>query len=103
MTSRIAMSSDELATFCERWQVVELALFGSTLRDDFGPESDIGLLVVFREEARHSLFDLVRMERELETTLGRDVNLVERADIERSRNYLRRKAILEASETIYAA
>ncbi|MCY3874980.1 MAG: nucleotidyltransferase family protein [Rhodobacteraceae bacterium] len=102
MTVRITVPSDKLAAFCERWQIVELAIFGSTLRDDFGPESDIDLLVSFREDARHSLFDMVRMERELETIFGRDVDLVERADIERSRNYLRRKAILEASETIYA-
>ncbi len=102
MTVRITVPSDKLAAFCERWQIVELAIFGSILRDDFGPESDIDLLVSFREDARHSLFDMVRMERELETIFGRDVDLVERADIERSRNYLRRKAILEASETIYA-
>ena len=103
MTERITVPFEELAAFCERWQIVELAIFGSIMRDDFGSESDIDLLVSFREDARHSLFDMVRMERELKTFFGRDVDLVERADIERSRNYLRRKAILEASETIYAA
>ena len=103
MTARIEIPSERIAAFCERWQVTELALFGSVLRDDFGPDSDIDVLATFREEARHSLFDLVRMERELGSILERDVDLVERADIERSPNYLRRRAILESPETIYAA
>ncbi len=103
MTARISLQSDRIAAFCERWQVTELALFGSVLRDDFGPDSDIDLLVAFAKEARHSLFDMVRMEEELREIFGREVDLVERAGIERSRNYLRRKAILESAETIYAA
>ena len=103
MTARIAIPSDELAAFCERWQVTELALFGSVLRDDFGPDSDIDVLVGFAEEARHSLFDLVDMEQELKAIFGRDVDLVERADVERSENYIRRKAVLQSAETIYAA
>ena len=78
-------------------------MFGSALREDFGPESDVDLLVAFDEEARHSLFDMVRMEEELGEIFGREIDLVERAGIERSRNYLRRKAILESAETIYAA
>lgn len=101
MTARIAIPSDGIATFCERWQVTELALFGSVLRDDFGPESDIDVLVAFRDSARHTLFDMVEMEEELKTLFGRDVDLVSRRGIERSRNYLRRKAILESAETIH--
>ena len=103
LQARIGLRSETLAAFCERWQVAELALFGSVLRDDFGPDSDIDVLATFREEARHSLFDLVRMERELGSILERDVDLVERPGVEQSRNYLRRKAILGAAETIYAA
>ncbi len=103
LQARIGLRPERLAAFCERWQVTELALFGSVLRDDFGPDSDIDVLATFREEARHSLFDLVRMERELGSILERDVDLVERQGVEQSRNYLRRKAILGAAETIYAA
>ena len=103
MTARIELPSERIAAFCERWQVGELALFGSVLRDDFGPDSDIDVLATFRKEARHTLFDMVRMERELKAIFGREVDLVERADIERSPNYLRRRAILESPETIYAA
>ncbi len=103
MTARIGIPSDRIAVFCERWQVTELALFGSVLRDDFGPGSDVDVLVAFSEDARHSLFDLVRMEEELKNIFGREVDLVERVGVERSRNYLRRRAILESAETIYAA
>ena len=87
--------------FCERWQIAELALFGSVLRDDFNAESDIDVLVSFEEEARHTLFDLGRMEAELREIFGRKIDLVSRRGIEVSRNYLRRNAILESAEVIY--
>lgn len=103
MTARIAIPAEGIAAFCERWQVTELALFGSVLRDDFSPESDIDVLVTFDDGARHTLFDMVRMEEELKTLFERDVNLTERAGIEQSRNHIRRKAILKSAETIYAA
>ncbi|MCY4113779.1 MAG: nucleotidyltransferase family protein [Chloroflexi bacterium] len=96
------MPSEELAAFCEHWQISELALFGSVLRDDFGPESDIDVLVSFLPEAEHGLFDMVNMEEELSQLLGRKVDLVSRRGIERSRNYIRRRAILDSAEVIYA-
>ena len=103
MNPAVSIPRDQLAAFCRANGIRKLAVFGSALRDDFGPESDIDLLVEFGEETRHSLFDMVRMEGELKAILGREVDLVERAGIERSRNYLRRKAILQSAETIYAA
>ena len=99
----IQMPSQEIAAFCERWQITELALFGSVLRDDFGPQSDIDVLVSFLPEAKHGLLDLVAMEEELGRLLGRKVDLVSRRGIERSRNYIRRRAILDSAEVIYAA
>ncbi|MDE0387247.1 MAG: nucleotidyltransferase family protein [Rhodospirillales bacterium] len=103
MTARIAIPTEGIAAFCERWQVTELALFGSVLRDDFGPDSDIDVLVAFKDGARHTLFDLSRMEEELKTLFGREVDLAERAGIEMSKNYIRRRAILQSAETVYAA
>ena len=103
MSARIDIPTEGIAAFCERWQVTEMALFGSVLRDDFGPDSDIDVLVAFREGARHTLFDMVEMEEELKAVFGREVDLTERVGIERSRNHLRRKAILQSAETIYAA
>lgn len=65
MTVQIAIPAARISAFCERWQVMELALFGSAVRGDFGPKSDIDLLVSFFKEARHGQFDMVRMEDEL--------------------------------------
>ena len=103
MNAHIDIPRDEIASFCKRWQVTELALFGSVLRDDFGPESDVDVLARFEEEARHTLFDLDRMEEELTTIFGRKVDLVSWRGVEQSQNYIRRKAILGSAETIYVA
>jgi predicted nucleotidyltransferase len=102
MNPRIEIPSNEIAALCNRWQVLELALFGSVLRDDFGPESDVDVLVSFDPQARHTLLDVVQMQEELSATLGRKADLVERAAVEQSPNYIRRQAILQSAETIYA-
>jgi predicted nucleotidyltransferase len=99
----IAISRERIASFCQRWNVVEFSLFGSILREDFHPESDIDVLVTFAPDARISLFDLVDMQDELKDIFGRDVDLVEKEAILRSENYIRRKSILENAEVIYAA
>ncbi len=103
MTARIAIRPDDLAAFCRRWRIAEVGLFGSVLRDDFGPDSDVDVLVRFESGVRHSLLDLVAMEDELAATLGRKTDLVVRDDVERSPNYIRRRTILDSAETIYAA
>ena len=103
MNTRIDIPSDRIATYCERWQIVELALFGSVLRDDFGAESDVDALVRFDPSARHTLLDLAKMQDELSALLGRQADLIERIAVERSPNYIRRKAILNSAETVYAA
>jgi predicted nucleotidyltransferase len=103
MNSNVQIPTREIADFCERWQIRELALFGSVLRDDFGPESDVDVLVSFDEDAKHTLFDLGHMEEELEAVFGRQVDLVSKRGVEMSRNYLRREIILESAEVIYGA
>lgn len=94
---------DKLADFCRRWQITELALFGSALRDDFHPESDVDMLVTFAVNAHWSLFDLVSMQEELQAMIGREVDLVERRAVEKSENYIRRRHILESAEPLYVA
>jgi predicted nucleotidyltransferase len=94
MTPRIPVPLEAVNDFCQRWQVTEFALFGSVLRDDFGPESDVDVLVSFSAEAKHSLFDLVRMEDELRAMFGRRVDLVTRRAVERTANDWRRQSIL---------
>ncbi len=103
MNVNIAIPEESLRDFCRRWKIVELALFGSVLRDDFGPDSDIDILVRFAPDAGTTLFDMVRMEDELSAMFGRKVDLISRRGIEASRNTIRRQAILESAEVIYAA
>ena len=103
MAARIVLDQERLEAFCRKWDVAELSLFGSVLRDDFRPDSDVDVLVSFAEGARRSLFDLVAMEEELRGILGRDVDLVERKAVERSENYLRRRRILRSAEPLYVA
>ena len=90
----------ELARFCDRWRVRELALFGSVLRDDFSPTSDIDVLVSFDDEAPWSLWDLTAMRDELTCLFGRQVDLVEREGL---RNPFRRDRILSTKKVVYAA
>lgn len=91
---------EKLAAFCRRWQVAELAVFGSAARGDSAPESDVDLLVEFGPGAEPSLWDWVQMKDELEEIFGRPVDLVSKAGL---RNPFRKKAILEESRVVYAA
>ncbi len=101
LNEEIKARQAEVAGFCRRWDVSELALFGSVLRDDFGPESDVDVLVTLGEKAEHTLFDLHQMEEDLRSIFGHDVDLVSRRGIERSHNQGRRRAILQSARVIY--
>ena len=94
----IHIPRSEIEAFCKRWQITELALFGSVLRDDFGPESDVDVMVTFAPEARHSLFDHVDMQDQLSEIFRRKVDLISRKGITQSRNNIRRKEILHSME-----
>jgi hypothetical protein len=95
------VSPELLQTLCRRWRVAELCLFGSALRDDFRPDSDIDLLVTFASDARWRARDLLRLQDDLEALFGRKVDLVERAAVEESENWIRRRHILEHAEPVY--
>ena len=103
LAARIGVPMGEIEAFCDRWQVEEIALFGSILRDDFGPDSDIDILIRFKTERTPGLIGIAGMERELAELIARRVDLVSRAAIEKSRNYIRRKAILDSAQVVYAA
>jgi uncharacterized protein len=100
---KIKVPKARIAEFCKRWNVSEFAIFGSALRADFRPDSDIDVLVSFVQGAKVSLFDMVLMQEELKQIFGRDVDLVSKRGVEHSRNYLRRKAILESAQVIHVA
>ncbi len=101
MVSRnIDIPKSEIEAFCRKWKIKELSLFGSVLRDDFRPDSDIDVLVSFEPDAPWDLFHLVDMRDELMALFGRDVDLVEKEGL---RNPFRRRTILDTREVIYAA
>lgn len=100
---KLPVSMDRIAEFCRRWSIVELALFGSILRDDFRPDSDIDVLVAFAPDARWSLLDHVRMEQELGSLFERDVDLVSKRAIEESQNWIRRREILASAKPVYVS
>jgi hypothetical protein len=99
----IAIDHKQIRAFCARWQITSLALFGSVLREDFRPDSDVDVLVTFAPEARITLFDLAAMARELADLFGRKVDLVERLWIEHSHNPIRRREILTTAQEVYRA
>jgi predicted nucleotidyltransferase len=97
----IPIDRESIAEFCDRWKVTELSFFGLVLRDDFRPDSDVDVLVSFAPSADWGLLDHVRMEEELSALVGRKVDLVTRRSVERSANWIRRKAILETAEAFH--
>lgn len=103
MRTVLDIEEGALRAFCARWPIQELDLFGSALRDDFGPESDLDLLVLYAPDAKVTLLDEARMQEELEQLFGRPVDLISRRAIEESSNWIRRKAILETAEPLYVA
>lgn len=100
MGIRIPIDQDRIAAFCDAWQIEEFSLFGSVLRQDFGVDSDVDVLVAFRPGAPWSLWDLLIMREELAAMFGREVDMVEKKAL---RNPFRRHEILSTRQIIHAA
>jgi hypothetical protein len=75
---RIEIPADRIADFCRKWRIEEFSLFGSVLTDEFRPDSDVDVLVVFEKDAGWDLWDVMHAEEELGDMLGRRVDLVEK-------------------------
>jgi len=90
----------ELALICKTSQITELAVFGSAIRGELRPGSDVDVLITFAGDARPSLFDLNHISEELERIFGRPVDVVTRAGIEHSRRRSRRDEILSTAQVI---
>lgn len=99
MPVQLPIDHARITAFCRKWKIREFALFGSVLRDDFRPESDIDVLVSLEPDAPWSLWEWIDMKEELAGLLGRDVDLVEKDGL---RNPFRRHAILTSKQVIYA-
>ncbi|MBM4041616.1 MAG: nucleotidyltransferase family protein [Planctomycetes bacterium] len=98
-TPRVEIALDKIAAFCRKWGIAEFALFGSVLREDFGPDSDVDVLVTFAPGRGIGFDNRVEILDELQAIFGREADLVEKDCI---RNPFRRRAILNSAEVLYA-
>ncbi len=103
LEERLGVSSMTLSGFCRRWHITEMALFGSILRDDFSPESDVDLLVSFAPEFRRGLVETLEIQSQIQNLLGREVDLIVRKALESSENIPRRDRILNSAQVVYVA
>lgn len=102
LLAKLPLPIEKIEQFCEHWQIIEFALFGSVLRDDFRPDSDIDVLVTFVPNFQRTFTDTIQMREELEILFGRKVDFLVKEAIARSDNWLRRQNILDSAEVIYA-
>jgi predicted nucleotidyltransferase len=100
MKAKIRIPRKKIAEFSRRWKVTEFSLFGSVLREDFRPDSDVDVLVTFAPNAEISLFDLVQMKLDLEKLFHRPVDVIEKDALE---NPFRKREILRTAQVVYAA
>ncbi|HXH13428.1 MAG TPA: nucleotidyltransferase domain-containing protein [Alphaproteobacteria bacterium] len=99
-TLTLPLPTDAIWQFCRRWKIRELALFGSVLRTDFRPDSDIDVLVTFNDDADWGLLAHIQMQQELASLLNRPIDLLSKRALERSPNWVRREAILNTAQVI---
>jgi hypothetical protein len=95
------IAEDSLISFCRKWGIRELAVFGSVLRDDFSPGSDVDFLVSFHKGRKPGWPGVLDLQEELSRLVNRPVDVVERGNLERSENYIKRAHILRNSQVIY--
>ena len=101
-TLTFPLPKDAIWQFCRRWNIRELAVFGSVLRPDFRPDSDVDVLVTFHKDADWGLLAHMQMQQELATLLHRPIDLISKRALERSANWVRREAILNTAQVIAA-
>lgn len=97
---KIDIPLDQIKAFCRKWKIKQFALFGSVLREDFRPDSDVDVLVTFEPDGNFDFDERMKMQEEIEGIFGRKVDLVEKRLI---RNPFRRYDILTTKEVVYAA
>ena len=98
---RLGIKPKQLEEFCQKAKITELCLFGSILRDDFHPDSDIDILVTFLPHINMSLLQFVDLEYQLQDLLKRNVDLIEKLVLEKDFNWIRRQEILNNYQVIY--
>ncbi len=96
-----SLPMQDISRFCRKWQILDLSVFGSALREDFSPESDLDVLVTFHDRSEWGLFNHVQMQQELEALLGRKVDLISRRALQQTQNELLRAEILRTAKVIF--
>ncbi len=102
--SGIRLPNDRIASLCEKYQVEELSVYGSVLRDDFGPDSGVDFLVVYKDgDAGPWMSKVFDLEKDLTSLLGRKVEVATRGGVEQSANWMTQRAILDSAQVVYRA
>ncbi|MDD1686172.1 HEPN domain-containing protein [Methanoregula sp.] len=96
----IAMPEEIIRAFCKKWNIHRFSFYGSIMRDDFRPDSDIDVMIEFSPDDRTSLFDMNTMQAELEELFSRKVDIADRRSVEQSENYIRRKGMLSGKPPV---
>ena len=97
-TKKFRIPRKKIAEFCKRWSITEFSVFGSALREDFRPDSDVDVLVSIDPKTHIGLFEIAQMQIELEKMFKRPVDLVEKEGL---RNPDRRSEILRTAQVVY--
>ena len=101
MNAQFHISYDALAEACKTWGVEKVMLFGSALRDDFTDESDIDLLLQFKPDTIHSLFDYDKMHSDFQRAFDREIDLTNLQGLLSSRNERRKRNIISNAKDLY--
>jgi predicted nucleotidyltransferase len=96
----IFLNYNDVIYLCKKYYIIELSIFGSSIRDDFTQDSDVDILVSFEHNSKITLFDIIELEKELSQLLNREVDIVEKESL---KNPIRKNRILSTREIIYAA
>jgi len=96
----LSVPEDRIRAFCMKWKIRNFRFYGSIMRNDFRPDSDIDVMVEFIPDAHTTFFDLSSMQAELETLLDRKVDLADRCSVDKSQNYIRRKGMLSGKPPV---
>ena len=96
----VYLNYEEIVCICKRYNIIELSIFGSSLRDDFKEDSDVDILVTFGNLFDISIFDLIEIESEITKIANRKAQVVIKESL---KNPIRKKRILSTMETVYVA
>ena len=96
----IIFNYDDVINICKKYAIIELSIFGSSIRDDFNNNSDVDILVSFGKNSNITLFDVMELENEFSKLLNKKVDIVEKESL---KNAIRKNRILSTREIIYAA